>query len=248
MTPPGHEGRSRAEITQAGRPRTGGWWGAERRALLLQVFGTLAVLGWLPDNGIKLAAMAVFWVIGFGTVSLVEAGLYPLVCLLFVMMDEGALRQGVFRFLHPDLAGLPIFEFGIWGFYVLNALRFVGCQPGERFRWIALGMAAIFATCFLTINDPIALALAAGVVVVVSLRLLRSARDFASAGYMLGMGVLVEYVGVGTGQWIYPGAPLGGVPPWSFVMWAGIGLFSRAILAPLVCRGTPAAGTALAAH
>jgi hypothetical protein len=214
------------------------FWCERRRALLLQLFGTVVVLGWVPGNSVKLAVMAVFWLVGFGSLSAAEIAGGAVVCLLFVAMDEGALRQGVFRFLQPDFAGLPIYEFFIWGFYVVHALRFVGCERGERFRPVSLALAAVFAACFTTITDPEMLAVAAGAVVAVSLVLLRRSGDIASAIYMIGMGALVEYVGVGTGQWVYPDAPSGGVPLWSFMMWTGIGLFSRAVLGPFVQQPT----------
>ena len=47
--------------------------------------------------------------------------------------------------------------------------------------------------------------------------------DVAYAGYMAALGALIEYVGVWTGQWHYPGQHFGGVPLWFLPMWAGVG-------------------------
>lgn len=211
------------------------WWCWRRRALLLQLLGTVIVLGWVPGNGVKLAVMVVIWALGFGRLSLPELAMAGLASLLFIVMDEGALRQGIFRFHHPDAIGLPVYEFVMWGFYILHAARLLdGPMANPRGILRALGLAAVFSLCFSVIRDPALLAVAAGAVLAASLVLLHEPMDFGFAVYMAAMGALVEYVGVGTGQWSYPHAPGGGVPLWSFVMWGGIGLFSRRLMAPLL--------------
>jgi hypothetical protein len=199
---------------------------------LLQLLGTLIVLGWVPGNQVKLAVMVVIWTIGFGGLSLAELAAAASINLLFIIMDEGALRQGIFEFHHQDVIGLPVYEFFIWGFYILHTVRFLGGSAARprRILW-ALGLAVIFALCFSVISSPTLLAVAAGAVLALSLLLFHEPMDFTFTVYMAAMGALVEYVGVGTGQWSYPRAPGGGVPLWSFVMWGGIGLFTRRLLA-----------------
>jgi len=195
------------------------------------------VLGWVPGNRVKLGIMVVIWAIGFGRLSLVELTTAGLVNLLFIVMDEGALRQGVFLFHHPDAIGLPVYEFFMWGFYILHAACLLdGPEANPRRILWALGLAVVFSLCFSVISDPALLAAAAGGVLVASLVLFHEPMDFTFTVYMAAMGALVEYVGVGTGQWSYPHAPGGGVPLWSFAMWGGIGLFSRRLLAPLLRR------------
>jgi hypothetical protein len=54
---------------------------------------------------------------------------------------------------------------------------------------------------------------------------------------MAALGALIEYVDVWTGQWHYPGHPYGGVPLWFVTMWAGVGLFARRLILPLLCGG-----------
>ena len=214
-----------------------GWWCWRRRALLLQLLGTVLVLGWVPGNGVKLAVMVVIWVIGFGGLSPVELAAAGLVNLLFVGMDEAALRQGIFQFRHPDAIGLPVYEFFMWGFFILHAINFLdGPQANPRRILRSLGLATVFALCFPAITDPLLLAVAAGGVLAASLVILREPADLAYTIYMAAVGALVEYVGVGTGQWSYPHAPAGGVPVWSFAMWGGVGLFSRRLLVPMLQR------------
>ncbi len=197
----------------------------------------MIVLGWVPGNGFKLAVMVVIWVIGFGRISLTELATASLVNLLFVGMDEGALRQGIFQFRHPDAVGLPLYEFFMWGFYILHAVRFLDGPQANPHRILRpLGLAVVLALCCSVITDPVVLAAAAGAVLAASLVVFHEPMDFAFTVYMAAVGALVEYVGVGTGQWSYPRAPAGGVPLWSFAMWGGIGLFSRQLLAPVLER------------
>ena len=37
--------------------------------------------------------------------------------LLFVVMNQAALKQGTFAFYNPDFLGMPAYEFLTWGFY-----------------------------------------------------------------------------------------------------------------------------------
>ena len=158
---------------------------------------------------------------------------------LFSIMDLGALNNGVFRFQHPDLIGLPIYEFFLWGFYTLNALRFVDRAPSKQGIVPAPIMALLFAIPFATVTHPTLLFCASSLVLVVSLFVFRDRVDFAYTGYLIVVGCMFEYVGVWTGQWAYPGAPLGGVALWFIPMWGGVGLFTGRLLAPLMQSQLP---------
>jgi len=210
-------------------------WHGRHRALLLQLLGTVLALGWIPGNGAKLAVMVFVWIVGFGRLSWSEVAAFGLINLVFIGMDEGALRNGIFVFANPNFFGLPIYEFFMWGYYILHLIRFFG-DPGANPRRVILAIAltGVFSLCFSVITDPTLLAVAAGAALTMSFVAFHEPMDFAFAGYMAALGALVEYVGVGTGQWYYPDSPYGGVPSWSFVMWGGIGLFSRRLLAPLL--------------
>jgi len=208
---------------------------------MLQLLATLAVLAWLPGNALKLVAFLAIWALGFGRVSRPELLLMLGINVLFVLMNLGALRQGVFRFNRPDALGMPMYEFVMWGFYILNALRFLDGWPPQGGRWAAIGLAAVFALPFSTVGDATALTLVSGAILAVCLALYHEPMDLAYVSYMIAMGAMIEYVGVGTGQWVYPGSD--GVPLWFVTMWGGVGLFSRRLLLPLLFRdGVP--GTA----
>ncbi len=200
--------------------------------LLLQLLATAAVLGWVPGNFAKLAAMLAVWAIGFRRLSGAELLVMLGIDAIFVAANSGALRNGVFRFAHPDLLGMPVYEFLMWGFYTLHTIRFVGGRP-PRFQPLAtLILVALFAAAFSTIRDPQLLLIVAAAIVAAGLGWFRERADFAYAGYMIALGAVIEYVGVGTGQWGYPGAPLGGVPLWFVPMWGGVGLFTRRLFLP----------------
>ena len=214
----------------------------ERVVLMLQLTATAAILGWLPGNIIKMTAMVVLWGITFRRISGRELMMIAGVDVLFSLMDLGALRSGVFRFRHPDLIGLPIYEFFMWGFFTLHALRFVGRMPETPRLILSLALAALFALPFATIAQPIVLFFASSIVLVASLAVLRDPVDFAYTGYLIAVGCLIEYVGVWTEQWVYPGSPPGGVALWFIPMWGGVGLFTGRLLAPLVGHQLPAGG------
>jgi hypothetical protein len=206
----------------------------ERFVLLLQLAATAAVLGLLPGNFIKLTAMIVVWGITFRRITGRELMVMAGVNVLFSLMDLGALHSGIFRFRHPDLLGLPIYEFFMWGFYTLNALRFVGRVPETPRLTLSLVLAALLAVPFATVSQPIVLFCTSLIVLIASLAVLREPADFAYTGYLIAVGCVIEYVGVWTGQWAYPGPPPGGVALWFIPMWGGVGLFSGRLLAPLI--------------
>jgi hypothetical protein len=204
--------------------------------LFAQLLATALLLGFAPGNFTKLLAMLLIWLVGFWPLSRPELLLMLGADILFTAMNLGALHKGVFVFDHADLLGMPVYEFFMWGFYTLHVIRTIdGRPPGERYA-VALVMAALFAVPFSTIARPDLLLLASGAVLVTGIVVFHEPLDLAYVGYMLFVGAVIEGVGVWTGQWHYPGTPIGGVPIWSVTMWSGIGLFTRRLLLPLVRR------------
>lgn len=208
-----------------------------RIRLALQLLGTIAILAWVPSNAAKLTAFMIVWALGFGRISRRELLLMIGVNLLFIFMNYGALGKGIFRFSSPDALRMPVYEFVMWGFYILHTLRFLGGDPPQGKRWLAVLMAALFALPFSMGLVANSLTMASGLVLVVGIVLYREPMDFAYVAYMVFMGALVEYAGVATGQWTYPGNPPGGVPFWFITMWGGVGLFTRRLLLPVLRKG-----------
>lgn len=210
--------------------------------LLLQLAATVAVLGWLPANFIKLTAMIAIWGTTFRQISGRELLAMAGVDVMFSLMDWAAIHRGVFRFQHPNLVGLPIYEFFMWGFFALHAVRFVGTVPTRRRPILSLVLAALYSAPFLTIAEPGLLFCLSFALLAACLVVLRDPIDFAYTAYMIAVGCAVEYVGVWTGQWAYPGSPLGGVALWFIPMWGGVGLFTGRLLAPLLLHQEPSMG------
>lgn len=210
-----------------------------RLLLLAQLALTAAVLCWVPSGIAKLAAFIAIWLLTFTSLRRAELVLYLAVNLLFVGMNVGALRQGVFRFEYPDLLGMPIWEFAIWGFYVLHLVRMIGGPAPDGRILLPLALAVAFALPFSTISDQSALTIVSGLIFIVALGVFHESFDIAYAAYMMVVGAVIEYVGVHSGQWSYPNDPLGGVPFWFIPMWGGIGLFTRRLVLPALRRFQP---------
>jgi hypothetical protein len=210
----------------------------DRPVLLLQLLATAATIAWVPGNVTKLAALLVIWLLGFGRISTVELAVAGAVNALFVLMDVGAIGQGLFRFHHPDFWGLPAYEFLMWGFYILHTIRFVAARTAPVFSCLALGLAAVFALPFSLMSDPWMLLLASASVLVITILIFRDPVDLAYTGYMVVVGALIEYDGVWHDQWSYGGHPPGGVPLWFITMWGGIGLFTRRLIVPILNRAS----------
>jgi hypothetical protein len=75
------------------------------------VLATVATLGCVPGNAAKLVTMLVIWGLGFGAIRAAELVAMTAVNLIFVLMNQAALRQGIFPFGYPDFLGMPANEF-----------------------------------------------------------------------------------------------------------------------------------------
>lgn len=213
----------------------------ERVVLVAQLVATAAVLAWVPGNVPKLAIMLFVWAIGFGRITRSELALIACVNIIFTLMDVATVKQGSFRFTAPDVIGLPYYEFLMWGFYVLNAIRFLGPDPPQSSVVKAIGWVVLFAMPFSIINDYDLLFLVSGAMLVLGIGFFHERRDFAFVGYMIVMGTLIEYSGVLSGQWVYDGPTYRGVPLWFVPMWGGVGLFVHRLALPLMRTRAPLA-------
>ncbi|MDW8324655.1 MAG: hypothetical protein RMK60_11225 [Burkholderiales bacterium] len=210
------------------------------RLLALQLPATLVILAWVPGNVTKLMALLLLWGLTFRRLSRAELVLAAGACLFFTLMNLAALRQGIFAFRHPDVLGLPAYEFVMWGFYLLHTQRVLAGPlppPPRGFTW---ALAAAYAAAFALVADPAALLMVSGALLLAGLVRYHQPMDLAYVAYMTLLGAAIEYTGVWSGQWYYPGDPPGGVPPWFLTLWGGVGLFLRRLLWPLVARHEPA--------
>ncbi len=204
--------------------------------LLLQVPATLAILALVPTNLGKLAAFLLVWALSFGRLGRAEAVFFVLVCLFFTAMNAASLAQGIFAFTDPDLLGMPVYELFMWGFYLLHTRRLLGGAAPTGRRAAVWTLALLYSLAFATIHDAQVLLAVTAALLGAGLVLFHEREDLAYVGYMVLLGAAVEYTGVWSGQWGYPGDPPGGVPLWFITLWGGVGLFLRRLVLPLLAR------------
>ncbi|MDB5766170.1 MAG: hypothetical protein JWQ61_984 [Collimonas fungivorans] len=212
--------------------------------LLLQIPAAMAIVALVPGNWAILAALVLMWALTFGRLSRVEAVFCVAVCVFFTAMNAASLKQGIFAFSSPDLLGMPVWEVFMWGFYLLHTRRVLdGPAPhGQRATvWI---LALLYAAAFASIHDGDTLLLVTGVLLAVGLVLFHERLDLAYTGYLILFGAAIEYTGVLSGRWHYPGNPPGGVPLWFITLWGGVGLFLRRLVVPILVRYESAATSA----
>lgn len=207
--------------------------------LFLQVPATLACVGLLPGNGLKLAGLLVLWMLTFSRFTHAEWILYVAACIFFTAMNILSLRQGIFAFTAPDFLGMPFYEFFMWGFYLIHVKRIVGGPApvtASWQAWLSWILALFYAISFSIIADSNTLLLVTGVLLIAAIAFFHERLDLCYVGYMVFLGAAVEYTGVLSAQWSYPGHPPGGVPLWFVTLWGGVGLFLRRLVLPLLSR------------
>lgn len=207
-----------------------------RIQLGLQLAATLLILAFVPGNVGKLSAFLVVWALSFGRLSKPEAVFVFLVCLFFTGMNAASLQQGIFVFTHPDVLGMPIYELLMWGFYLLHTKRMLGGPTPQGRRPLIWTLTALYSLAFATIPDATLLLFVTGALLAIALFLYHEPLDLAYTGYMIALGAAIEYTGVWSGQWQYPGSPPGGVPLWFITLWGGVGWFLRRLMLPILAR------------
>ena len=193
----------------------------------------MAIIAFVPTNMGKTMSLLVLWGATFGRIGPKELALFIGVCGFFTVMNAMSLAQGIFSFSAPDFLGMPVYEFFMWGFYVLHTKRLLGDEAPSPSR-AAWALAVAYAIAFASIKDAQLLLFVTGALLTVGVILFHTPRDLAFLGYMVLLGAAVEYTGVWSGQWVYPGAPVGGVPPWFVTLWGGVGLFFHRLILPLM--------------
>ena len=191
---------------------------------------------WLGSREYSKASDGVIvWRLGFGRIAAGEFVMMAVVNAMFILMNMAALNRGAFAFNHPNFLGMPVYEYLMWGFYTLHTIRFLDGERAARPDYPRSRRRGSFVLPFAIIAEPVLLLLTSAAVLAAAISLFHEKTDLAYAAYMAVLGALIEYVGVATGQWHYPGQPEGGVPLWFLTLWAGVGLFTRRLVLPLLC-------------
>lgn len=209
----------------------------ERGVYLLQLAGTLAILAFVPGNLYKLSAFLVLWAVIFRRLGGQETVLVLFACVFFSAMNVATLSQGAFRFNAPDFLGMPAYEFVMWGFYLLHTRRILG-RPAAPVRpqLATVVLALLYCIAFAAIPAAWLLLLVTAVLLAAGLAVHHERHDLLYVGYMIVLGALIEFTGVWSGNWSYPG---GGVPLWFVTLWGGVGYFLHRLILPAIALAVP---------
>lgn len=179
------------------------------------------------------------WLVAFYPLKWRELVLFAVVNLLYASGDIDAVARGVFSFSHPDVKGLPFWEFGMWGFFVLLLHRTrppAAANAALRFGPFLLmaGFLGVF-----RIGDPLLLTLACYGLLALMLWLDHSPPVLHAVLRMIAIGTVLEYTCVQTGVWFhptgvwsYPPVYIGGVAYWHGALFGATGYFYETGLRP----------------
>ena len=199
----------------------------------IQLAGTLLAMVTIRPTVLSLIVLLVWWTITFWPLRPREITIFFLACLFFTVMNFVTLHQGIFSFTEQDILGMPYFELGMWGFYLLHTLRTLRGTAPTLSLLPTLTLALLLAVTFSTVHGDTQLTLTSLAVICGGFVLYHERFDLLYAGYMIYLGAIIEYTGVSTGMWSYPAHPPGGVPLWFVTLWGGVGLILRRLVLPL---------------
>jgi hypothetical protein len=199
-----------------------------RTPYLLQIPGSLFILGLPVSNALKLALFAAFWLLTFKRLMPRELVLAGGIALGWSLMDLFAIRSGKFEFVSPDAFGLALYAPACYAFFPIHVIRLIGGTP-PRCAWKSWVLLGLFLIPFMLPLNDLAILMWTAVILLIGLAVYRDREDWLYTGYLIFLGGLWEYIGVWTHQWTYPA---GHIPAWSITMWGGIGFFIRRLAYP----------------
>lgn len=204
--------------------------------LLIQLLGTLAIIAFVPGNIPKWIAFWVLWLLTFVPLTKKEVIFLVVINVFFTIMNALSLKQGIFAFTKPDFLLMPYYEITMWGFYLLHTSRMLNGPVTQKNDKVIYLLAFLYSAAFGAIADQKTLFIVLVVLLTICLSRYHEKYDFLYMGYMIGLGALIEYTGVFSGEWSYPDPPMGGVPIWFVTLWGGVGFFLRRLGEPLFRR------------
>src|SRR5580698_4635874 len=95
----------------------------KNKILFLQLLITLFVLGFVPGNIAKTIILLPLWWLTFDGLNRRELLWFGVVNLFMIVNDLAVIDVKFFYFTNPDFGPLPVYEFFMWGFYLLHAHR-----------------------------------------------------------------------------------------------------------------------------
>lgn len=203
---------------------------------VIQLPLTCVILAFVQGNILKLLMLLLLWGLTFGKLNKPEVIFVASVCLFFTGMNAASLNQGIFSFTSPDILGMPIYEIFMWGFYLLHTRRLIPPDISSSIDSRIWLLAGAYSISFATLKDPAVLFGVTAFLLAIGLYLFHEPLDLSYVAYLILVGAAIEYTGVLSGEWQYPGDPAGGVPIWFVTLWGGVGLFLRRLAGPIMAR------------
>jgi hypothetical protein len=201
----------------------------------LELTLTLLIMAVVTTALLKVVLLAICWALCWRRLSREEIVLFCAGSAIFTGMDVITVRSGTFQFQNPDLAGLPFYEFMMWGFYLVHGRRLVAGTAPQQGLSAAMALAVAISACFTLFTSELALSIGTGALLLLGLVRFHQKLDIAYAAYFVFLGAVVEAIGVGGGEWWYPqGGIFAGVPFWFIPMWGSVGLLLWRAAVPIV--------------
>ncbi len=197
--------------------------------LIFQLLLTLFILAFIRENFLKVAFLLPVWWMAFGGLKKNEIISFFLINFIFVVSDIGAIQNSFFKFSHPDVWGLPYWEFIMWGFYLLHTHRMFPAKVPKTLDLKLLILAIIFSQLFGIISDRNILLASTSGVLLFTLSFYHRKDDLLYCGYLMLMGIAVEFVGLRFDLWSYPQKDYNSALLQFVVMWGAAGIYFRHI-------------------
>jgi hypothetical protein len=209
------------------------------KILLLQFVLTLVVLALVPENFHKVLLLLPLWWFSFRGFTAKEVIAFFIINGVFVVSDIGAVQNGFFEFKHPDFFGLPVWEFFMWGYYLLHTHRMFPSKLPKHLDLRLLVLAVAFAAMFALILDRSLLLAATSGTLLMTLYFYHEKDDLLYCGYLMLLGFATEFVGIRFNLWSYPERDFNSAFAQFLVMWGATGIYFRRIMARWLYQPTP---------
>ncbi len=190
---------------------------------------TLLILSLPLDNYFKTLLFLINWFVWLRPFSWVETVTFIIININIVIMEVQVVQKGYFSFTQPDVWGLPLWEFFMWGYFGLVSSRLC---PNITFHWSSAIWALLFSSTFQFVTDQFLLFVLT-LILTISM-VIHFGRSALRIGiFALVFGCIFEWLGLATQQWQYSHSDtVLQFPLWGLTMWAGSQIIFSHFLAP----------------
>lgn len=204
---------------------------------LIHHFLVIAMMIMPLDASIKMVGILLSFYFIYGAFTKEEVYLFVGVNIFFTFMNYMSIINGIFVFSHPNLIGLPWYEFFMWGIYVIHLKRITEIFFKKEFTSYPIGMVdficvGLVITVFSICKDKSSVTFLPLIINIFYLISKKSKLLVSNYLYFIAIGGILELVGTNGGQWSYPQPDFFGVPFWYVNVFGSFALYF-----PLVYKG-----------